>query len=122
MKIIIDIFLERLSHIGEVPLCNGLAKRAPHLFGFCFPLCYRCTFFILSFLITLGIGFHKKIKIKPFYFILCILSMIIDGGLQTFFGIESTNFRRAVTGGLFGFGIGGLLLWFEMKFCDIFDV
>lgn len=118
MKIFIELFLERLLHIGEVPICNGIAERAPHLFGFCFPLCYRCTFFILSFVITLYVGFHKQLKIKPIFLILLILPLIIDGGLQTFFGIESTNIRRVITGSLFGFGIGGIIMLIDTKLCQ----
>jgi hypothetical protein len=35
--------------------------------------------------------------------------MIIDGCLQVFYNIESTSFRRALTGGLFGFACGGMV-------------
>lgn len=122
MKIIFDLFFERLAHLGEVPLCNGMAERAPHLFGFCFPLCYRCTFFILALFITLGIGFHKRFKVKPIYLFLCILSLVIDGGLQTFFGFESTNIRRILTGGLFGFGIAGFILLIDSQLNKTFDL
>lgn len=40
---------------------------------------------------------------------MCVIPMIFDGGIQTFFGIISTNVRRSITGGLFGFGIGAFL-------------
>lgn len=40
---------------------------------------------------------------------LCLIPMIIDGTLQTFGGIESTNIRRMITGGIFGFGLGGIV-------------
>ncbi len=38
-----------------------------------------------------------------------MLPMIVDGGLQTFFGIMSNNWRRAITGGIFGFGLAGMI-------------
>jgi uncharacterized membrane protein len=45
--------------------------------------------------------------------------MIIDGSLQTFFGIESTNLRRMITGTIFGIGLGGLICyiytWIDMR-------
>ena len=46
----------------------------------------------------------------PIYFIvLCMLPMIIDGSLQTFWGIMSNNFRRALTGAVFGYALGMLV-------------
>lgn len=38
-----------------------------------------------------------------------MLPMIVDGGLQTFFGIMSNNWRRAITGGIFDFGLAGMI-------------
>lgn len=106
MDKLIAFILERLSHFGEVPLCNGVASRAPRIFGFCFPLCYRCTFIFIGFLLTLYIC-HRYKKIIPIYLaIICLFPMIIDGSLQTFFGMMSTNLRRTLTGGLFGIAAG----------------
>lgn len=76
------------------------------IFGFCFPLCYRCTFIVLLFFITLFICYKHKKDFNIWMMLLCLLPMITDGCLQTFYGIESTNIRRAVTGGLFGFALG----------------
>ena len=41
--------------------------------------------------------------------VLGVIVMTIDGGLQTFFGIMSTNLRRSLTGGLFGIALGGFV-------------
>lgn len=50
---------------------------------------------------------HKKHQQYPWYVIIILLiPMIVDGCLQTFFGIESTNIRRIITGGMFGIGLG----------------
>lgn len=38
-----------------------------------------------------------------------LIPMVIDGCLQTFWRIESTNIRRIITGGLFGSGLGLLM-------------
>ncbi|MCD7808302.1 MAG: DUF2085 domain-containing protein [Erysipelotrichaceae bacterium] len=105
----LEILFDRLSHIGEVPICNGYSDRAPHIFGFCFPLCYRCTFLILMFAIMLYLFYYKNIKLRYWLIIVLLIPMIFDGSSQTFFGILSTNFRRAITGGLFGIGLAGLI-------------
>ena len=61
MSSLIDFIYQRLSQFGSIPMCNGIAERAPHILGFCFPLCYRCTFIVILFIMTLYIAYkHKK--------------------------------------------------------------
>ena len=115
MSEIIAFILYRLSHIGEIPICNGIAERAPHFMGYCFIFCYRCTFIILAFLVALLIFYRKKVKLPIWILLLCMLPMAIDGGLQTFFGVMSENWRRALTGGFFGFGLAGLIALVYMR-------
>lgn len=109
MNEIIDFICQRLSQFGNIPICNGIAERAPHIFGFCFPLCYRCTFIVIMFLITLYMSYKYKKTLPIMIIILCMLPMIIDGSLQTFWGIMSNNLRRAFTGAVFGFALGLLV-------------
>lgn len=108
----LQIFLERLSHLGEVPLCNGMPQRALHILGFCFPLCYRCMAVVFAFLF--GIWWyhrHHRIFHSLKIMILCMLPMVIDGGIQTFWGIMSTNWRRCWSGALFGLALAMLVTW-----------
>lgn len=93
--------IQRLCLIGKIPLCNGIASRAPHIFGYCFILCYRCTFFVLFFIGTLYVIWKREIKSIRYVWLL-LLPMIIDGSAQTFFGYMSNNLRRSITGALFG--------------------
>ena len=120
MSKIINMIIQRFALIGQVPLCNGIASRAPHLFGFCFPLCYRCTFIILFFLFTFYYCYKMNKKGNLSIMILCMIPMMIDGCIQTFLGIESTNIRRVITGTLFGYGLGYFIYqgcqWFEWKY------
>lgn len=109
----IKLLLARLALFGKVPLCNGIASRAMHLGDFCFPLCYRCMMFIICFLLTLKFG--KKHQCPWIILFLCLLPMIIDGWMQTFYGIESYNLRRMLTGGLFGFAIGQMICQIEAR-------
>ena len=105
------LFLSRLERIGEIPLCNGIAERAPHLFGWCFPFCYRCTFIYLFGFLTLAYIMKKSLTITRkmlFWSCLLCLAMVVDGGIQYLGILESTNVRRALTGSLFG--IGGMTL------------
>lgn len=106
-----NLIIDRFKHIGEIPLCNGISSRAPHIFGFSFPLCYRCSAFIIAFLCTLYYGRHHQRRYNLWVYVLCLLPMIIDGCLQTFWYVESTNLRRVLTGSLFGYGIGMLVTY-----------
>lgn len=92
-----------------LPVCNQKPDRAPKIFGHTFFLCWRCTMAAFAIIITLffAIIFSSVfLNVKFVYvgFLLCI-PMIIDGFLQYFMDVISTNFRRAVTGCLFGIGI-----------------
>lgn len=101
---------ELICLIGRAPLCNRIPERAPHIFGYCFVLCYRCTFIFLGFLITLFIIRNiTNITITKAWVLL--LPMIIDGGIQTFMGVESTNLRRIITGTIFGIGMAVFVKW-----------
>lgn len=113
----LDIICDRLAHIGVVPLCNGISERAPHLFGYCFPLCYRCLFIILFFFMSLYFFYLKHLKLNKYVVVLLMIPMIIDGCLQTFFGIESHNIRRMITGGMFGISLGYTIsyLWIKIE-------
>lgn len=106
MSQLINLFIKRLSLIGKVPICNGIPSRAPHLFGFCFPLCFRCLGVIVTFLIIFYWSYRKHKRYAWIFIVLLFIPMIIDGGIQTFLGIESTNLRRLLTGSLFGAGLG----------------
>lgn len=109
MSKIIDLMIYRFSHIGEIPLCNGISSRAPHIMGFCFPLCYRCTFIILTMLLSLWFVYRYHKTMKIYWLFICLIPMIFDGCIQTFLGFESTNMRRIITGSLFGMSLGQLI-------------
>jgi|GEM_PF-2061709 len=50
----ISLFLSRIAEqFGHAPFCNGIPSHAPILFGFCLPLCWRCTGFLLGGIITM---------------------------------------------------------------------
>lgn len=102
------------------PICNGRPERAPHLFGRCFPLCWRCSAAAAGALVTvaavsfipLATVFHRWVW--PMIGAAMLLPMVVDGALQYAAKLESTNARRIVTGGLFGIGIGLLSSLVEM--------
>lgn len=95
--------------VGKVPLCNRKGDRAPHFFGFCFIFCYRCSGVLLG--ILLGYIIHQfNISLEPnlglFLFgVVLMIFLVVDGTMQYFKDIESTNVRRLVSGLMAGLGI-----------------
>lgn len=105
---VIEALRYRLFHFGKVPLCNIQRHRAPCLGQFCFPLCWRCTSIIGTFLLCRYLLFpHVQIRSYQIYFVVmfCLAPTIIDGSVQYYYHKESTNRRRIVTGMLAGFGL-----------------
>lgn len=91
---------QRLGLFGHVPLCNLRQGRAPVVFGFCSPLCYRCfglvmggLFVSLSPLVTLSLP-------GP-VFALGLIFMPLDWSFQRWGILPSTNLRRFLSGFLF---------------------
>ena len=95
------LFLMRFgSRIG----CHQRPDRSFFFKGYQFPVCARCTGVVIGEIVAVGLllcGFHI-----PFYCsVLSILPLAVDGGIQYLHWIESTNFRRIITGLVAGFGL-----------------
>lgn len=116
-----EIFQLIVSRLGNAPLCNGRADRAPHICGKCFILCWRCTSLIFtmllcSFLCWVFTG-DSSLELKPqgiVYALVLIFPTAADGVLQYAFHIESTNLRRIVFGVISGIGLWLLASWLEV--------
>lgn len=117
MSIIIQKTKEKLYSFGKSPICNDRPDRAPHIGPFCFPLCWRCSSYLLGVLlfglfqsvllnIYLKSGLFSIITIMVF----TGLPLIIDGIRQYYFGKESTNRRRILTGILAGLSANMFIL------------
>ncbi len=97
--------IERFLNIGRLPVCNQKPRRAPHLFNFCFPLCWRCSSILFSMVAFRYI--LQWLNIRPGILIgmLLLIPCAADGTLQYYFYIESSNTRRIMTGLLAGMGL-----------------
>lgn len=97
-------------NLGKIPLCNKKVERAPHICGICFWLCWRCTMVMIFSIISSIILYYIDLSLalsRSFTLVgsILVLPMIFDGSIQYFAKRDSTNVRRAITGGLFGIGI-----------------
>ena len=85
-------------------MCHQKPERSFCFKGKQFPLCARCTGILIGYF--LGIYMAYIISCNNYLWLLiCILPMLVDGGIQFIFKIESNNFRRLITGMLGGIGI-----------------
>ena len=89
------------------PICNKSPDRAPKLFGHTFILCWRCTMVIFSLIVAKFLCPYIITEYTVLHFIIgliLILPMIYDGTRQYVYKRMSNNYRRAMTGALFGIG------------------
>lgn len=96
------------SKIGKIPLCNGKPERAPQIGGFCFPLCWRCSSFIVGCWIMCAVNtslFIMNPYASMISSLLLVTPCVYDSVSQYCFGHISTNRRRAITGFLAGIGL-----------------
>ncbi len=73
-----------------------------------FPICARCTGELIGILFSIIICFFY---IPPFW-VLCVmlLPLIIDGFAQQLTSYMSNNFKRVVTGFIFGYALASLFI------------
>lgn len=72
-----------------------------------FPVCARCTWEAVGMLICIPLFLVWRPDIRISFALM--IPMLIDGFTQKLTSYESTNFRRFVTGFLFGIGLVGII-------------
>ncbi len=88
--------------------CHCLDSRSFHYKGRKFPLCARCTGELLGIITGLV---SCPFAHPPLAVLLALMvPMVLDGGVQMATAYESGNFRRLVTGALFGFALAELFI------------
>ena len=88
--------------------CHQIPARSFFWKGKQFPLCARCTGINLGYF-SLPLFLFGIIKIDLLWSILLFLPTYIDGMLQAYMNIESTNSRRFITGTISGIGTMSLV-------------
>ena len=99
--------------------CHQKAERSFFFKGYQFPVCARCTGVLLGellgvVLLLCGLRFHVL------WTIALILPLAVDGGLQLFGFLESTNIRRVITGTLAGTALVYLYSFLFTLVCRMF--
>ena len=103
-----------------LPIIFGCHCRDDRFFpykGRKFPICARCTGELVGILLALFSCFFFRLPVWGC--ILIMIPLIVDGNIQMFTKYESNNFRRFVTGFLFGYG---LLMLFAISMVAVTDL
>ncbi|HIW84713.1 MAG TPA: DUF2085 domain-containing protein [Candidatus Dorea gallistercoris] len=87
--------------------CHQMPERSFFLKGYQLPLCARCTGIALGHIAAfLAAPFHTfRLSIA-----ILMLPLAVDGTIQHFTAYRSNNFRRIVTGCLYGFAFMSVML------------
>lgn len=85
-------------------MCHQKPERSFFFKGKQFPICARCTGILAGYFLGIFIAYITHCR-NYLWFLLLIVPMTIDGGMQLIFKIESNNLRRLITGILGGIGI-----------------
>lgn len=83
--------------------CHCRDDRSFYYKGEKFPICARCTGELIGILLAFVTFFFFRLNIK--LSLIIMIPMLLDGFIQLLTSYESTNFRRVITGFLFGFGL-----------------
>lgn len=73
-----------------------------------FPICARCTGELIGF--VFGAVLYIPLRFPVWWAFLMLIPLIADGLIQQFTAYESKNYKRLITGLLFGYGIMNLFL------------
>ena len=90
--------------LGIAFMCHQIPERSFIINGRQFPLCARCTGILAGYFLGIFTACITRCGNYPI-FLLFLIPMIADGGIQQIFKIESNNTRRFITGILGGIGI-----------------
>ena len=88
--------------------CHQLPERSYFYKGKQLPLCARCTGIYLGYTIF-PLFLFDIITLSLFWSLLLVIPTYIDGAIQAYFNVESTNSRRLITGILSGVGTMSLI-------------
>jgi uncharacterized membrane protein len=91
--------------LGKTCGCHQLKERSFHFRGKQMFVCSRCFGIIVGYIIISPVFYFLKLNLG-FYSILLLIPLIIDGSIQHFKILTSTNIRRLITGLLGGIGLG----------------
>jgi len=93
----------KIMRIGQLLSCHQMPERSFFWRGYQFPVCARCLGVIIGHLLAIIIVLFIRVPIV-LGIVFCMI-MFTDWFLQYIKVLESTNYRRLITGILGGMGV-----------------
>lgn len=87
--------------------CHCRSDRSLYYRGKQFPICARCTGELIGILVSFVLFWFWRPNFVSA--IIMLIPLIIDGFVQRLSSYESNNFKRMVTGFLFGIGFAAII-------------
>ena len=94
--------------------CHQISNRSYYLNDNQMPFCARDLGLFVGVAVGFGMATFYRMRVKPWYFLLLIVPLAVDGGLQAVTSYESNNPLRLGTGILAGIGLALLLAEFVL--------
>jgi uncharacterized membrane protein len=91
--------------IGKILGCHQIHSRSFTIFHYQFPVCARCSGIYLGNIVSILIIILTDIHLDYTLCIVIMLPMVLEGLYQMFTNYTSNNFKRMITGFMFGIGI-----------------
>ena len=101
-----------MEFVGRTIRCHQMPSRSFFVGEYQFPLCARCTGIMVGRVIALLLFPFVRIPLKIALIVLPLLlvPLAVDGMVQKYTSYESNNFKRMVTGILWGYAEITLIL------------
>lgn len=87
--------------------CHTRNDRSFHYKGKKFPICARCTGELIGIIFSLATCYF--FRVNTFISLIMLIPLIVDGVVQMKTNYESKNYRRFITGILFGYALINLI-------------
>lgn len=87
--------------------CHCRSDRSLYYRGKQFPICARCTGELIGILVSFVLFWFWRPTLTSA--IIMLIPLIIDGFVQRLTSYESNNFKRMITGFLFGIGFAAII-------------
>ena len=95
--------------VGRSMGCHQMPERSFSFRGYQFPVSARCTGVFFSTFLAMVLFFYYRISVMASIYLSAV--MLVDWSIQYFGILESTNFRRLITGFIGGFGVATLHMY-----------
>ena len=90
--------------------CHRIPERCFVVKNWRMPICARCLGASIGHVVSITLAILGN-TISPVLGASLVALMLVDWGLQEFFGIMSNNPRRLITGIAGGVGVNSILIW-----------